>query len=136
MAYDEPPILKAKSNFKYLLYELRKHVSFITVNDRPALRDLSNFVVPQVSHKWYNLGLQLFDRRDEGKLTSMRANTNKCPEDHCLEVFTHWLATKKSATWQKLIKSLRYQGVNLPNVADYIEKMLDSRISNFWLLYG
>ena len=109
---------------------------FITVNDRPALRDLSNFVVPRVSHKWYNLGLQLFDRRDEGILYNMKANSNKRPEDHCLEVFTHWLATKKSATWQKLIKSLRYQGVNLPNVADDIEKMLDSRVSYFWLLYG
>ena len=109
---------------------------FNTVNDRPALRDLSNFVVPKVSHKWYNLGLQLFDRGDEGILTSMKANTTKRPEDHCLDVFTHWLATKKNATWQNLIKSLRYEGVKLPNVADDIAKMLDSRVSYFWLLYS
>ena len=97
---------------------------FSLVRDRPALRDLSNFVVPHVSHKWYNLGLQLFDTRDEGILKSMKAEISKSPEEHCLEVFNHWLDTKKNPTWKKLIKSLRYHGVNLPSVASNIEKML------------
>ena len=133
MAHSQPPIiLKAKSNFKCLLLESYMYILSL-VKDRPALRDLANFVVPQVSHKWYNLGLQLFDRRDERKLISMKAEGSKQPEEHCLEVFTHWLDTKKNATWQKLIESLGCWAVNLPNVARDIVKMLDNRVSCYWL---
>ena len=101
----------------------------LIVSDRPALRDLANFVVPQASAKWYNLGLQLFDPRDEGVLHSMKTESSKRPEEQCTEVFHHWLATKKNANWNKLIKSLKSQSVNLPNVARTIEKMMDSRVS-------
>ena len=97
--------------------------------DRPSLRDLANFVVPHVSHKWYNLGLQLFDRRDEGKLKNMKEETNKRPDDLCLEVFTYWLDTKKNASWNRLIKKLKSHSVHLPQVADNIEKMLGRQVS-------
>ena len=100
----------------------------LIVSDRPALRDLANFVVPQASSRWYYLGLQLFDPREEGVLHSMRKEANKSLEDQCTEIFHHWLETKKNATWNKLIKSLKSQSVNLPNVARTIEKMLDNRV--------
>ena len=102
---------------------------FTIVNDCPAVQDLSYFVVPNVSHKWYNLGLRLFDRRDEGILTSMRAKSSQHPDEHCMEVFIHWLSTQKNPTWKKLIKSLKHEDINLPSVASDIEKMLDSHVS-------
>ena len=101
----------------------------LLVSDRPALRDLANFVVPKASARWYNLGLQLFDPQDEGLLSSMKTESSKRPEEQCTEVFHHWLTTKKNATWNKLIKGLKSPAVNLPNVASTIENMLDSRVS-------
>ena len=90
---------------------------------------MANFVVPQASARWYNLGLQLFDRRDEGKLNGMKTQANKSPEEQCTEVFTHWLTTKKNATWNTLIKSLKSRAVSLPILAMTIKGMLDSRVS-------
>ena len=102
---------------------------FIIVNDQPAIQDLSYFVVPQVSHKWYSLGLLLFDRRDEHILTSMTADCNTHPDQHCMDVLIHWLSTQKNTTWKKLIKSLKHEDINLSSVASKIEKMLDSHVS-------
>ena len=90
---------------------------------------MTNFVVPQASARWYNLGLQLFDQQDEGKLNSMKTQANKSPEEQCTEVFNHWLTTAKNTTWNKLIKSLKSQAVSLPNLARKIKGMLDSRVS-------
>ena len=101
----------------------------LIVSDRPTLRDLVNFVVPQASARWYNLGLLLFGPRDEGILHSMKMETSKSPEEQCTEVFHHWLTTKKNPTWNKLIKTLKSSAVRLPNMASTIEKMLDSHVS-------
>ena len=54
---------------------------------------------------------------------------NKPLEEQCREVFRHWLETKKNASWNKLINSLKSQSVNLPNVTRDIEKMFDNRVS-------
>ena len=89
---------------------------------------MAEFVVPKAGVRWYNLGLQLFDPRDEGVLDSIE-KTHKSPGEQCMEVFKHWLTTKENATWNKLIKSLKSQSVNLPNLAREIKKMLDSRVS-------
>ena len=102
----------------------------LTESDCPTLRDLANFVVPHASAKWYHLGLQLFDSKDVGLLCSMKVETNKSSQEQCTEVFSHWLTTKKKATWNELIKGLNSQSVNLPNVARKIEAMLDNRVSH------
>ena len=90
---------------------------------------MTEFVVPHTSAKWYNLGLQLFNQRDERLLHKMTMEVNKPLEEQCREVFRHWLETKKNASWNKLIISLKSQSVNLPNVARDIEKMFDNRVS-------
>jgi len=46
-------------------------------NDHLALRD-------------FDLASQLFIPQDLRVLNSMRSLTNKCPEEHCTEVFNHW----------------------------------------------
>ena len=99
------------------------------VNDRPPLRDLVNHVVPKASPKWYNLGLQLFDPKDEGVLYRMKMETNKPLEEQCTEVFRCWLETEKNATWNALMESLKSRSVNLPIVARDIKKMLNSHVS-------
>ena len=102
---------------------------FFIVSDRPALKDLANYVVPRASARWYYLGLQLFDQQDEGLLHSMKMETNKPPQEQCTEVFSHWLRTKENATWKDLIKDLNCPSVNLPNVARSVETMLDNHVS-------
>ena len=46
---------------------------------------MANFVVPQASAIWYDLGLQLFDPQDEGVLHSMKMEASKPPEEQCTE---------------------------------------------------
>ena len=59
----------------------------------------------------------------------MKTQAFKSPEEQCTEVFTHWLTSKKNATWNTLIKALKTPAVNLPNLAEKIKGMLDSRVS-------
>ena len=132
---DQPPILKAKSN-SYHFYANKMELVFILLgNDQPALRDLANFVVPKVSERWYQLGLQLLDPQNEDTLHRMKKET-KPFEDQCTEVFHLWLRNEKKPTWNKLIECLQSPSVKLPNVARDVEKMLDTRVSCFVHIYS
>ena len=106
------------------------HAFLLIESDRPTLRDLANFVVPHASARWYYLGLQLFNQKDVGLLRSMKIETNKSPQEQCTEIFSHWLTTKKKATWNELIKGLNSPSVSLQIVARNIEAMLDNRVSH------
>ena len=106
------------------------------VSDPPTLRDLTELVVPHASPKWYNLGLQLFNPRDEGLLHKMKIEVNKPLDEQCREVFRHWLETKKNTSWKELINSLKSRSVNLPNVAGDIQKIFDNQYRvSYWLPY-
>lgn len=59
----------------------------------------------------------------------MITEINKTPKEQCTEVLNYWLVTKKKATWNKLIQSLKSPSVNLLNLARDIEEMLDTRVS-------
>ena len=102
------------------------------VSERPTLKDLANFVVPQASARWCYLGIQLFDSQDIGKLQSMKKEY-KTHEDRCTEMFSHWLDTEQNATWKNLIEGLKSRCVNLPNVARNIEKLLGIPVSYIFM---
>jgi len=93
-------------------------------SDRPALRDLNNFVVPYVGGKWFNLGIQLLDQEDETKLHSLKADHRKELDDLCTEMFTHWLASDPKASWKKVILALKSKSVNLQNLAENVDNKL------------
>ena len=97
-------------------------------NDRPALKDITNFVVPDVCHKWYDLGLQLLDSKDETFSKSLKTEY-QCNSDRCREVFIHWLDVTENPTWSKILKALNQKSVKLPSVAANIRKMLKRRVS-------
>ena len=107
-------------------------MSFVLETDRPALRDLANFVVPRASHKWYFIGLQLFDPNDVEVLTNMRAHKSRNSDENCIDVFNYWLDTDVNANWQKIIDALKCPSVYLPNVAKQIENML-SDVSHHYM---
>ena len=97
-------------------------------SDCPALRDIANLIVPDVCHKWYDLGLQLLDSEDVPFLQSLKTEY-QCNSDRCREVFIHWLNVTENPTWSKILKALDQKSVKLPNVAANIRKMLKHRVS-------
>jgi len=97
-------------------------------HNRPALKDIENFVVPYVHHYWYKLGVQLLDSGDVAFLQSLQLRNQKS-SDQCTQVFIHWLEVKKKPTWNKILVALKSKAVDLPKVAYDIESMLDNRVS-------
>ena len=93
------------------------------------LKDIVNFIVPDVHYKWYDLGLQLLeDPREEAfleRLMLQYPNTT----DRCKAVFRRWLDVNTKATWSKIMGALNARNVDLPNVSYKIESMLDKRVS-------
>ena len=119
-------ILKAKSMQTFVICV----ISYIYLeNDRPLMKDIVNFVVPDVQRKWYDLGLQLLDPRDEGFLQGLKLqypNTS----DRCRAVFERWLDVNTKASWSMIMGALNERSVNLPNLSHEIESMLDKRVSH------
>lgn len=93
------------------------------------MRDICDYVIPHITgNKWYNLGLQLLNDKDEPFLSSLKADQRKNTEEMCTEMFRHWLTTEKKPTWDKVIQALRAKSVNYLSIASDVEKMLDNRV--------
>ena len=93
-------------------------------NDRPRMADISNFVLPYVHHRWYNLGLQLLDSDDSETFLYGLRTQHQSSLDLCREVFIHWLEVDNKATWGRILKALNTKSVNLISAADKIDKLL------------
>lgn len=91
------------------------HLLFLIGGGCPAIRDLSNFVVPDVSIKWFNLGLQLLDHRN--KLQLHRLKHWRDSSDASTEIFHHWLTT---ASLKKMISALRSPTVSFQHLSQSI----------------
>ena len=90
---------------------------------RPTLRDLLIHVIPSVATNWYDLGVVLLDPNYQNELKIIEANTrNESVTTSCRKMFSKWLDTDKSASWDMLMKALRI--VQLNNVANDIEQLL------------
>ena len=124
-----PSISKSTSMYTYISFTFILFSSIIYLeNDRPRVKDIANFVVPHVHHKWFILGVQLLESKDVTFLQSLKTQYQNS-SDQCMEVFTHWLDVKKKPTWSKILAALKTESVNLPKVASYIESNLDNRVS-------
>ena len=76
-----------------------------------------------VSRQWLDLGLELLEQEDEGKLVEIKNNNPNNTSECCREMFQLWLEKySNDATWLRLIQALRE--VNLKTLADKIEGML------------
>ena len=65
----------------------------------------------------------LLDPNYQNELKIIEANTrNESVTTSCRKMFSKWLDTDKSASWDKLMKALRI--VQLNNVANDIEQLL------------
>ena len=87
---------------------------------RPAKKHLHEHVLPSVSTRWYDLGLELLDPKDENKLDTIEKDSKtEGVEICCKKMFNVWL-NYDNASWDQLIKAIRKIG--LDHAASEIEK--------------
>ena len=95
-------------------------------HSKPILKDLQKVVIPKVSIRWYELGIELFDEADRVKLQEIKETHNEL-QKCCLEMFQLWLNIYLDGTWHKIIEALKSPGVQLMTQANNIEKYLISQ---------
>ena len=92
--------------------------------DRPALKLLNKYVRKDASVKWHDLGLELLEQEDEGKLHEIQINNPNNASECCKQMFQLWLNKCPNATWNLLITALRESNIELNHLATTIENML------------
>ena len=79
-----------------------------------------------VCTKWYDLGLELLDPKDEKELDIIGANSKaEGVRACCKNMFNKWLENE-SVTWDQLVKAVRKIG--LKHAASEIEKLFESEV--------
>jgi len=92
-------------------------------SDRPALKYL-RYVRESIASKWYDVGLELLDQKDERALGIIKKNNAGNFSECCAEMMKLWLHRQPHATWNQLIEALKASGIELNNTASEIEAML------------
>ena len=86
------------------------------------MKDLHNFLIPNIANYWYEVGIQLFNNSQLPRLEEIRATYSNDLRAGCFEMLKYWLKITPDATWDNLIRTLREPGLELFSVADYVEK--------------
>ena len=98
-------------------------------DSKPSIKLLQRLVIPRVASKWFELGAELFDEKEEHKLdnieSSHKNDVNKC----CLEMFRMWLK-RINPTWTQIVAALASPGVDLTSEANNLRKQLTGIINN------
>ena len=81
-------------------------------------------MIPHVATKWYELGLELLDEKQEHELNIIRYNYDSDVKICCLEMFLLWLDTNSDANWWQIVEALKSPGVELSAVAVELESKL------------
>ena len=95
---------------------------YVTVYDCPAPRYLNRYVKEEACIKWYDLGLELLEPEDGGKLNVILHSNHRDLRECCRQMFQLWLQNCPDATWEHLIQALRE--VRLNRLASKIYHML------------
>ena len=103
----------------------------VMADSKPTLKMLQRHVIPRVASKWFQLGLELFDEKEEHLLNNIES-MQKENVDKCLEMFRLWSMTYSDATWSQIVEALKSPGVYLAAVADELEKNLIGNNDNFF----
>ena len=87
-----------------------------TGKEKPNIKDIHNYVVPQWASKWRQLGTQL--NIDQHLMDNIEHDHPSDCERCCCEVFTEWLDIYPAASWNDIITavdSLLSDGMQLAN---------------------
>ena len=93
---------------------------------------LQRHVIPCVASKWYRLGVELFDEREEHKLDTIKVNHKNDADECCFEMFRVWLQTDINATWSRIVEALESPGINLTSVAADLRKLIGKRVATIF----
>ena len=96
----------------------------LLVNTKPSKQKILDHVVPYVIPQWHDLGVKLLKEDQESQLDVIKSDHFGDNKRCCKEMFWYWLSISTNANWQQLIDALRSQAVELPVVADKLEKTL------------
>ena len=101
---------------------------FFIDTDRPTLKYLYRHVRTDITAKWYDIGVELFDEEDESVLNTIMVN-HPDDSDRCTaEMLRLWLDRKSNPTWNHLTDALKVPHIKLEALASKIEGMLSKGI--------
>lgn len=81
-------------------------------------------MIPNVATKWYELGVELLDEKEECKLDIIESNCGQDVKKSCLEMFRLWRSTNPDASWWQIVEALKSPGIDLTSVAVELERKL------------
>ena len=90
--------------------------------DRPTLKDLKKHVIPCVTVKWRDLGIELVDPT---VLDIIEMDYPRSAEDRCTCMLRKWLDVQPNASWNQLLEAIK--AVGLYWKADDIAKKLKGK---------
>ena len=86
-------------------------------DSKPTLKLLQSMkVVIAISSKWYELGIELLDDDQVGKLEAIKADNDEVTR-RCSAMLSYWLQTHPDVTWNDLVAGLRAPGVEMNDLA-------------------
>ncbi|XP_065886204.1 uncharacterized protein [Dysidea avara] len=100
----------------------------IHASTRPTMKDLNKYIIPLVATKWYDLGLDLLDAKHEHLLDIIEGDYKYDTQCCCRKMFSEWLRTTDTPTWDQLIVAIRT--INLNEAASKIESLFPQAANN------
>ena len=94
---------------------------YYLANSRPSKKKILDLVVPHVTTKWYELGVELLAEEQVSQLDVIRTNYNDTITC-CREMFWYWLRSNPNASWYHLVECLKSPVIELHALAADIEK--------------
>ena len=87
------------------------------------MKDLNKHVIPLVATRWYDLGLELLETKQERELEIIETNHSNDAAKCYRKMLSKWLESQSdSASWDQLIQAVK--NIELNNVANDIEQLL------------
>jgi len=99
--------------------------------DHPAMKYLNRYVRPNITKKWYDIGVELLDVNDEIVLDTIQDSFSGDPDKCTAEMLKLWRARKTDASWNQLIQAFRQHHIQLNALASNIEGMLSKGMTGY-----
>ena len=71
---------------------------YVIDRDHPALKYLNKYVKEEACINWHDLGLELLEPEDKGKLNEIQYSSHRDVSECCKQMFQLWLEKCPDAT--------------------------------------
>ena len=100
------------------------------MKSRPSRKNILD-LIPDVTPRWYELGIKLLNDDQESHLDIIKTNHSNDQLKGCAEMFWFWLSAQPDASWQQLIESLKSPAIQLHTVAANIEALFTGKYFSY-----